>query len=196
MVAVRAATTSDLDPVSEALARAFHDDPVMRYILTRPAKQAKQMKTLFAGEMKRALAKGAVYTTDEGPAAGGAIWVEPGKWKLGGLELLTQVPVLLSFGRDTPRSLRVLSKMEKVHPAEPHWYLAILGTEPAAQGKGIGSGLMQPILDRCDDEGLPAYLESSKEANIPFYRRHGFEVTGTVEIPDGPTLWSMWRDPR
>jgi hypothetical protein len=54
---------------------------------------------------------------------------------------------------------------------------------------------MQPVLDTCDAEGIGAYLESSKESNVPFYERHGFRVTGEIVIPDGPTLWAMWRDP-
>jgi ribosomal protein S18 acetylase RimI-like enzyme len=72
----------------------------------------------------------------------------------------------------------------------------VLGTAPEHQGKGLGSAMMAPVLHRCDDEGLPAYLESSKESNIAFYRRHGFEVVGEVVVPDGPTLWPMWREPR
>lgn len=88
-----------------------------------------------------------------------------------------------------------LGKMEKVHPSEPHWYLAVLGTDPQYQGKGVGSALMAPVLQKCDAEGVPAYLESSKESNVPFYQRHGFEVKGEVNVKNGPTLWPMWRDP-
>ena len=86
--------------------------------------------------------------------------------------------------------------MEKKHPREPHWYLAVLGTDPQHQGKGHGSAVLEPVLDRCDLEGVPAYLESSKEANVPFYERHGFQVTDTHDFPKGPRIWLMWRDPR
>jgi len=72
----------------------------------------------------------------------------------------------------------------------------VLGTDPQHQGKGIGSALLAPVLAKCDAEGIPAYLESSKERNIPFYRRHGFEVTTELNLKNGPSLWPMWRDPR
>ena len=81
-----------------------------------------------------------------------------------------------------------------MHPkAEPHWYLAFLGIEPSEQGKGLGSALLRPVLERCDSEGTPAYLETSNERNLPFYQRHGFEVVQQCGIPDGPHFWGMWR---
>ena len=79
------------------------------------------------------------------------------------------------------------------HPSDPHWYLGILGTDPVHQGCGVASALMEPTLERCDAAGFPAYLESSKQSNLPFYERHGFRVTGKVEVHGGPTLWSMSR---
>ncbi|MDP1821280.1 MAG: GNAT family N-acetyltransferase [Acidimicrobiales bacterium] len=87
--------------------------------------------------------------------------------------------------------------MEKAHRRHPeHYYLSVLGTAPDRQGEGVGSALMAPVVARCDEEGIGAYLESSKEANIPFYRRHGFEVVEELQLPSGPGLWPMWRDPR
>jgi GNAT superfamily N-acetyltransferase len=90
-----------------------------------------------------------------------------------------------------------MQAVERHHPHVPHWYLAVLGTDPPRQGCGVGSSLLEPVLSRCDAEGLPAYLESSKERNVPFYARHGFEVTKTIDLPGGgPRLWLMWREPR
>ncbi|MEO9224368.1 MAG: GNAT family N-acetyltransferase [Acidimicrobiales bacterium] len=195
MVAVRPAEESDLDAIAWALTRAFADDPLMGHIL-RTKHRDPGTQRFFVHEAKRALDKGAVYTTAGAGMRGGAIWSAPDKWRVTGLELLGEWPLLFAFGTAVPRALSVLNRMQKVHPDEPHWYLAILGTEPAHQGKGVGSALMAPVLERCDTEGIPAYLESSKEVNIPFYRRHGFNVTGEVVVPNGPTLWPMWRDPR
>jgi predicted N-acetyltransferase YhbS len=95
------------------------------------------------------------------------------------------------------RSMAVLSRIERVHPTEPHWYLAVLGTDPAHQGKGIGGALQRVVLDRCDREGVPAYLESSKESNVPYYERFGWRVTSELTLPKGgPTLYLMWREPQ
>jgi ribosomal protein S18 acetylase RimI-like enzyme len=86
--------------------------------------------------------------------------------------------------------------IERHHPVLPHYYLSVIGTDPDQQGGGIGSALLAPVLSRCDSEGVAAYLESSKESNVGFYARHGFTVTDKVELPDGPPLWFMWREPR
>ena len=98
---------------------------------------------------------------------------------------------------DGDRSGGVLTAMEAAHPTEPeHWYLAILGTDPKHQGQGIGSALIKAVTDRCDEQGMAAYLESSKPENVPFYARHGFEVTEEKTFDGGPSVWLMWRDPQ
>ncbi len=96
-----------------------------------------------------------------------------------------------------PRILRVLAFLDTKHPHEPHYYLPFLGVEPASQGRGIGSALMRPILERCDREGMPAYLEASSERNRALYERHGFELIEEVRLPGGgPPMWRMWREAR
>ena len=114
------------------------------------------------------------------------------------MSILRLAPVMVrGIGRRTAKALQGLNRMEKAHADHPdHYYLAVLGTRPDRQGEGVGSALMAPVLATCDAEGIGAYLESSKESNIPFYRRHGFEVVGEVTFPSGPTIWPMWRDPR
>ena len=93
------------------------------------------------------------------------------------------LPVLPYVAANLRTTLRLLSLVEAKHPHEPHWYLASLGTAVDQQGKGMGGALMRPVLEHCDAEGIPCYLESSKERNLPFYRRHGFEVVEEVPLP-------------
>jgi GNAT superfamily N-acetyltransferase len=101
------------------------------------------------------------------------------------------------LGDAGPRLHAAQDAMDKVRPPLAHYYLQGLGTDPPFQGHGLGSAALQPMLDRCDKERAPAYLESTKERNIPFYERHGFKVTGTIDVkPDGPRLWTMWRKPQ
>jgi GNAT superfamily N-acetyltransferase len=107
------------------------------------------------------------------------------------------LPVLRYVATNLVTTLRILNTVEQMHPHEPHWYLATLGTAVEWQGKGVGSALMRPVLEHCDAEGLPCYLESSKGRNVPFYERHGFSVVQEVALPNGgPPIWTMWREPQ
>lgn len=96
-----------------------------------------------------------------------------------------------------PLALHGLTALEREHPrTPPHWYLSILGTDPDAQGRGLGAAVLAPVLERCDADGVAAYLESSKERNIAYYARHGFRVVRELRLPRGPRVWAMWREPR
>lgn len=194
--AVRLATSADIDGMADALALAFHDDPVMAWLFGDQApRPMRWSRPFFAHEGARHLRNAHVFTIDGTPGA--AYWDPPGHWKTATKDVLRMAPLLVrGMGSRTLNALRGLGRMEAAHAQHPeHYYLAVLGTRPDRQGAGLGSALLAPVLDRCDNEGVGAYLESSKEANIPFYRRHGFEVVGEVQFPSGPTLWPMWRDP-
>jgi ribosomal protein S18 acetylase RimI-like enzyme len=194
---VRRATEADVDSMAAQLAKTFWDDPVTSHIFRREAKRDAGLRAFFATQMRADyLPFGGCYTAEG--YAGSAIWAPAGKPLLTGAKaVLTMLPVVPYVWNRLPTTLRILNKMESMHPHEPHWYLASLGTAVELQGKGIGGALMQPVLAHCDAAGLPCYLESSKERNVPFYRRHGFEVVHEVKLPDdGPSIWTMWRDPQ
>lgn len=97
--------------------------------------------------------------------------------------------------RQLDRMLTLHLVVDEMHPREHHWYLGMLATRAAAQGTGLGTRMMQHTLKPVDADGGPAYLESSNPVNIPFYARHGFEVVGEAQLPDGPSLTQMWRMP-
>jgi GNAT superfamily N-acetyltransferase len=197
MIDTRPAQGADIDPLAAALARAFHDDPAMTWLFgERSDPRLRRLRRYFGSEARRHSRDGGTVLTADG-RPGAAFWAPPDHWRTPWSAVLRAAPMMLqTIGPRIPRALKGLSLMERAHPREPHWYLSVLGTDPPQQGKGVGAALLEPILDRCDREGLGAYLESSKEANIPFYQRFGFTVTGQIDLPDGPALWPMWRDPR
>ena len=135
------------------------------------------------------------YTTEN--VAGAIVWELPGRWKAGMLDQLRLLPAMLAInGRLLPRWGRALATMESHHPAEPHYYLPVVGVEPQWQGHGLGTSLLRPVLERCDGQKLPAYLEASSPRNRALYQRHGFVVTGQFSVgPGSPPLWPMWRTP-
>lgn len=195
MSEARAATQEDISPLAASLARAFDDDPVMTWLFGDHAgRRTARLRRFFGHEARRHRRNGEVLTTPD--RSGAAFWDPPDGWRTRTADLVRSVPVLVpALGPRLARAMRGLQMIEAAHPRVPHWYLAVIGTDPPAQGKGVGASLLRPVLDRCDREAMGAYLESSKERNIPYYERFGFTVTGEVELPDGPRIWPMWRDP-
>ena len=109
--------------------------------------------------------------------------------------MLSRVPALARIvgWRHLLSRLAQLRRLADHHPAEPHWYLEVLGTHPAAQGTGLGGALVEAGIARARDAGVGAYLLTSNREVISFYRRFGFGVRDEVRIPGGPTIWSLWR---
>ena len=112
--------------------------------------------------------------------------------------IVRNAPKMLAlFRAKMPRVLRLMAAMDAGHPKEPHRYLYFVGVRTAAQRTGVGASLLTSVLDRCDAEGLPAFLENSNPANTAFYARHGFVERAHVKLPEGaPPFLPMWREPR
>jgi len=196
---VRSARRSDVPALARVLGRAFYDDPVMSWMQPDAGRRAAALAGFF-GAMTRyhfLTGAGADVAVAESGIGAAALWDPPGGWHHSPREQLAMMPAAIRAFRGHLGAGRALTEaMQAVHPEEPHWYLAIIGSDPSVRGSGCGHALMRSRLDRCDAEHAPAYLESSNPDNIPYYNRFGFEVTGEIVMPDGPTLWSMWRRPR
>jgi ribosomal protein S18 acetylase RimI-like enzyme len=188
---VRIATAADAPALAAALARAFHDDPLAEFSHPRAAVREKRLEFFFAGRLRTLIEDELCFC--DADRRGAALWAAPDRWHVPPREALRMLRLL---NRRAPPLLAGFARVEKLHPREPHFYLSTLGVEPDAQRRGLGSKLMAPMIERCDREGVPAYLESSKESNVDFYARHGFRVTEQMRFPRGPKLWLMWRDPR
>lgn len=184
----RKADEADVPDLSQTLAAAFFDDPVFSWWIPDPERRRQILPGFFGIVIRANLAHGEIYTTDD--AVAGALWVPPGIED----DAAEMVPALGEVSGEYAQTLfDVFELMDQRHPHETHYYLFFLATKPEWQSRGIGSALMRPVLDMCDREGVPAYLEATSERNRRLYLRHGFRVTDEIRLPDGPTMWCMWR---
>jgi len=195
---IRRAKVEDAVAIGRVLGRAFDDDPIFRFILPDDDDRRRRLPRLFETLFRHHhVHQEDAWTTDD--CMGAALWSAPGKWSVGIGALLRIAPGAIgALGTRSIVALRTLHGVELEHPKDPnHHYLSTLGIDPTRQGQGLGAMLIAPVLDKCDRDGVPAYLESSNEKNRPFYRRHGFELLGLYHVPGGgPSVARMWREPR
>ena len=198
-VTVRSATSADVKPLAAVLARAFQDDPPFVWMLPQPRTRQARARGVFATMLRaEALRYRAVEVACADDAiAGGAIWLPPGHWQPTALEQLRSLPgYARALGRRFGHAAALMQSLARDHPRAPHWYLYVIGVDPGCQGRGIAGTLLRSRLQRCDQAGELAYLESTKTTSIPLYQHFGFQPTGTPTLPDGaPVITAMWRPP-
>ncbi len=195
--AIRTLRESDRGPLVSVLVRAFAADPFTHWFVLDDRRRRERMARLFDWYLRQALVRGFSHTTDDCRAV--AVWMGPKQWELSFWQQVRLLPeVLRVVGlRRAPSRLHGLNVFQQAHPAPPHYYLALLGTDPAFQGHGLGSAVLRPGLARCDREHMPAYLETAAPQTIAFYERHGFRVCGELTVPhNGPRVRLMWREPQ
>jgi ribosomal protein S18 acetylase RimI-like enzyme len=194
---VREATTDDAPVLEGVLARAFERDPCLSWVFRDDSARVDHLRLLFRNAIDLFVPYGISYTTAD--RSGVSLWAPPGRWRTPEEVVQRMAPVMAEvYGQETlMRLITFFGCTEEKHPDADHYYLAVLGSDQGRQGQGVGSANMRPVLERADAEGLPCYLESSNERNVPLYERHGFVITDVVNLPeDGPPIWLMWRLPR
>jgi ribosomal protein S18 acetylase RimI-like enzyme len=198
--------TTRLDPglleeASEVQGRAFFADPLFEFVFPDPAERRRDLPWLMRFAVNYGLQFGEVHTTT-GSRAGHAVWLPPGDAHMTPERMAAAGLDEAEERVSTDAMVRFGGFMEEIAPIherlapEPHWYLMVLGVDPPHQGKGVGGTLMAPALACADGDGLRCYLETSKERNVNFYRKHGFEVHTEHDLEDGPRVWMMIREPR
>lgn len=184
-------TVNDDARAATLLARAFRNDPIMNWLCPN----IDFLPQLFGVGVPVFREQGISYkaAADQGVA----LWMPPGRkahWPGGLLGLLKFVEV--GGWRGLYRLALSGAKLERAHPKTPHYYLFAIGIAPEAEGQGVGSELIAHVLQRCDQERVPAYLENSNPRNLTFYRKHGFQVMREFRpTRHSPTMWLMWREP-
>lgn len=197
--AVREARVEDVPDLALASARAYYDDALMSWFIPDGARRLDIARRFFAASMRAAVKHrvGTIYTTDD--RVGEAHWIPPHRPELPmRAQLRAVAPMLTSLRSVSMPALFEFNRFEAAsRPAKPHWYLSGIATDPGFQRRGIATALMAPVLERCDREGVGAFLITQTQANVPFYAKRGFSVTASSDLGrGGPHLWLMWREPR
>jgi GNAT superfamily N-acetyltransferase len=192
---VRVARPGESDSLRAALGAAFFEDPIFGWLIGPGSSRQARLEGYFAIQLAHSLADGCVWTSDG--LQGAALCMPPGRWRLPPQLMIANGGRFTSVFRGRlPRAIGLLTAIERRHPREAHYYFSTIGVAPGAQGLGLGSRLMRPTLDRCDEEGLPAYLEASSERNAALYERLGFECVEVLRFAGSPPLRLMVRPPQ
>ena len=190
--AITTATAEQADQAAAVIALAFTSDPVVRWTYPDPGEYLRHWPVVVKAFGGNAFAHGTAHIAPE--FAGAALWLSPGvhpdEDALDAALQATVAPERVSA------IFEMFEQMASYHPAGPHWYLPLVGVDPAQQGKGHGAALLRHALETADRDRLPAYLESTNPRNLSLYRRHGFELVGTIGVGTAPPLFPMVRPAR
>jgi GNAT superfamily N-acetyltransferase len=183
---------AEVDHAIATLVLAFVTDPVARWMYGVPDRYLLHIPRLFRALGKPSFEGGAAQRTDDG--LGVALWLPPG---VHGDDGLLEVVIAESIVEEKQAEVAaVFERTEHYRPAEPHWYLSLIGVEALHRNKGRGAALLEHRLRQCDRQHLPAYLWSSNPLNISLYQRHGFEIAGTIRVGSSPSIYPMLRSAR
>jgi ribosomal protein S18 acetylase RimI-like enzyme len=193
---VRELTVADAQAAGSVLALAFETDPHMQWIFRDASRRMSRLQRMWTTLIERTwIERGSCHILEHQAAC---VWLPPDSWQMSLAAQAQLLPPLTGAVRDAlPRLLKVHFFNDRKHPRAPaHWYLATVGVAPAWQGRGYGQALLKPVLRRCDQDRVPAYLEATSPRNRAFYERNGFEVIEQCTYAGGAiTTWRMWREP-
>jgi hypothetical protein len=194
-VPLRGGTADDVPELAAMLARSFASCPAWRWYLPPEVKgRHERMERFFGFFLKRFYLGGERECLMTADRLGAALVDPPNGWRMTAGQSARMVAAMAPVFRGRwLRAVRAFNALDSGHPAEPHYYLSVLGARPGT--RGVAATLLEAVLERCDYERMPAYLETGRPRSRDFFRDHGFEVTEELVLPGGgPPVWRMWRE--
>ena len=171
---------------------AFAGDPIVRWFIRDPTRYITYWPAFVRAFAGRAVDTGSADVADD--YAGVALWLPPGVGP--DEDAMAAVAQEAIPASEHAEKFGFMEQMGEFHPAEPHWYLPLIGVDHPYIGRGLGSALLRHATARADHDGAPCYLEATSPLNKRLYERHRFEPIGVIQSGDSPPMWPMVRTPR
>ena len=193
---------ADIAAAGHLLTRAFAQDPVITHFLDDPARRSIAFPAFFEGVLEEILPFGTVFAGyDSDRLIGLAAWLPPEAVQPDEASLARshqhRALVRNLFPQTSQALYEGFAAAGKLHPVEPHWYLAFIGIDPPFQGRGVAPKLLSLVLEDADAKGLLCYLETPFPATRKFYQDLGFEIRSQESPFQGaPPVWTMLRRPK
>jgi len=190
-----------MDTAVDVLALAFRDNPINVAVIGGGPRHRLRSNVHGMRTTLRAAALGQALllvarTDGESPPAGALLALPPGGQPLPRAPLWVQLRCVAGQGfRVVHRWSQVHDALAIVQPLEPHWYLSVVGVDPARQGQGLGAALLRAWLRQVDADAMPGHLETDRADKVAFYQRFGFEVSSELRVLGVP-VWCMRREAR
>jgi GNAT superfamily N-acetyltransferase len=178
---MRLATLDDVDRINHILLVSFKNDPHVNWLLEESRSQLK-LNILIQYVVDQTLRRGEIYLSDSNDAV--ALWDFEQDEKMSLHSIYRNLAFLMQIG--IKPVMRILKSEGIVHknfnrfPRFCHQYM--IGVLPEAQGKGLASALMNPIIQRMKELSIPIFLETANLRNVEIYKKKGFSAFQTLTV--------------
>lgn len=191
----------DMERLAEVSMEAYRGYPLHNW-LTNGRYDAKASKQIMAASLYTMVQDGVIYA-DSPQCNGFAAWLPWGFTGSKTIPFLTHGGLRLILHSGSQIIGRLLTyenfamKLKQKYTGNVDWYLYNLSVLPEAQGKGIASRLLRPMLDFCDRENIACYLETNKESNVRLYEHFAFRLSEQNLVPGSDVShYAMTRPPK
>ena len=180
---MRTATLADVDLIKSILLVSFKNDPHLTWLLEE-SKNKFKLNVLIDYVVHQTLRRGEIYLTDDNNAV--ALWDFERNEKMSFHYIWQNLAFLIQIGiRSVVRIVESEALVHNNFRKYPHYcHLYMIGVLPEAQGTGLASALMNPMIQRMKQESIPVFLETANLRNVDIYRKKGFKIFESVTIGD------------